>query len=343
MLKELNMLKKLKLLKDNFKLLPTPAAGLALGIASVGGLWESVYDFNGDIQAFTALIAASILVALLLRFILHPQTLWNDLSHHVVGSVVPTFAMATMVVASSLTAHFPVFSLGLWLCAIVFHLVFLALFIYHRTQDMQLQHMVPSWFIPPIGLVVAVFTCPDIATFEPLCYAILVFGIVNYAILLPAMLNRLIFCDKVQAGAKPTIAVLAAPASLCLTGYLSLIEQPSPIIVAILFGIALLMTLLIYTALIHLVKLPFSPGFAAFTFPLVISAKGVYSMIIWCKSMGIDAHYLNQLQVVALFELLIATAVVIWVSACYLKCLFGKLTASSTEKNGTERIVVKSK
>lgn len=326
------MLKKLKQLKINFQSLPTPAAGLALGIASIGGLWESVYGFNGHVQAFTALVAGAILAALLLRFILHPQTLWNDLSHHVVGSVVPTFAMATMVVASSLTAHLPAFALGLWLCAIVFHLVFLALFIYHRTQDMQLHHMVPSWFIPPIGLVVAVFTCPDIATFEPLCYAILVFGIVNYALLLPVMLNRLIFCDKVQAGAKPTIAVLAAPASLCLTGYLSLIEHPSPIIVALLFGIALLMTLLIYTALIHLVKLPFSPGFAAFTFPLVISAKGVYSIITWFESVGIDEHYLTQLQIVALFELLLATAVVVWVSACYLKCLIGKLNTTNSKK-----------
>ncbi|MFT5879400.1 MAG: exfoliative toxin A/B [Moritella sp.] len=96
------MLIKLKLLKVNFQLLPT--LGLALGIASVGGLWESVYGFKGYIQAFTALVAAGILAALLLRFILHPQTLWNDLSHHVVGSVVPTFAMAIMVVVSSLTA-----------------------------------------------------------------------------------------------------------------------------------------------------------------------------------------------------------------------------------------------
>ena len=312
-------------IRINFKLLPTPVAGLALGISSLGALWESVYDFNGYIQTATSAIAAMILLALFLRFIIHPQTLWNDLSHHVVGSVVPTFAMATMVVSSSLTAVYPVISSTLWLVAIAMHLVFLVLFLYHRFQDMQLQHMVPSWFVPPIGLIVAVFTCPQPELFKPICYAILVFGIINYALLLPVMLNRLIFGEKIQASAKPSIAILAAPASLCLTGYLAFMSQPSPIIVAVLLGIALLMTVVIYMALLHLSRLTFSPGFAAFTFPLVISAKALYSTSDWFADIGIAEHYISQLHVVALFELWGATAVVTWVSVCYLKCLLTKV------------------
>jgi len=89
-------------IKINFKFLPTPAAGLALAISSLGALWESEYGFNGYIQTATSVIAAAILITLLLRFILHPKTLWNDLSHHVVGSVVPTFAMGDMAVSYSL-------------------------------------------------------------------------------------------------------------------------------------------------------------------------------------------------------------------------------------------------
>jgi len=89
-------------IKTNFKFLPTPAAGLALAISSLGALWESEYGFNGYIQTTTSVIAAAILITLLLRFILHPKTLWSDLSHHVVGSVVPTFAMGVMAVSYSL-------------------------------------------------------------------------------------------------------------------------------------------------------------------------------------------------------------------------------------------------
>ncbi|QUM85928.1 MULTISPECIES: TDT family transporter [unclassified Moritella] len=312
-------------IRINFKLLPTPAAGLALGISSLGALWESVYDFNGYIQTATAVVAAAILFSLLLRFIIYPKTLLNDLSHHVVGSVVPTFAMATMVVSNSLITSSPALSTTIWLAAIVAHLVFLVVFLYHRVKDMQLQHMVPSWFVPPIGLIVAVFTCPQPEKFESLCYAILVFGIVNYALLLPVMLNRLIFGEKIQAGAKPSIAILAAPASLCLTGYLAFVSEPSPIIVAVLLGIAVLMTMVIYMALLHLSRLTFHPGFAAFTFPLVISAKALYSIGDWLEKVGISEHYISQLHVVALFELGGATVVVAWVSACYIKCLVVKL------------------
>lgn len=312
-------------IRTNFELLPTPIAGLALGISSLGALWESVYGFNGYLQATSSTIAAVILITLLMRFIFHPQTLWNDLSHHVVGSVVPTFAMATMVVASSLTTTALAVSTFIWLIAIALHLLFLVLFLYYRFQDMQLHHMVPSWFVPPIGLIVAVFTCPQPELLKPICAAILLFGIVNYALLLPIMLNRLIFGEKIQTSAKPSIAILAAPASLCLTGYLAFTPQPSPIIVAVLLGIALLMTVLIYMALLHLSRLTFTPGFAAFTFPLVISAKALYSTSAWFESIGIATQYIAQIKMIALFELWGATAVVTWVSFCYLKYFAAKL------------------
>jgi len=102
-------------------------------------------------------------------------------------------------------------------------------------------------------------------------------------------------------------------------------SEPSPIIVAVLLGIAVLMTMVIYMALLHLSRLTFHPGFAAFTFPLVISAKALYSTGDWLEKVGISEHYISQLHVVALFELGGATVVVAWVSACYIKCLVAKL------------------
>ena len=201
------------------------------------------------------------------------------------------------------------------------------MFLYHRFQDMQLKHMLPSWFVPPIGLIVAVFTCPQPEKFESICYGILIFGMVNYAILLPVMLNRLIFGEKVPTGAKPSIALIAAPASVCLVGYLAFVSQPSPIIVAVLFGIALLMTLVTYIALLHLSSLTFTPAFSAFTFPLVVSAKGVFSTEGWFVSAGIAEQYISQLHIVALFELWGATAVVSWVSVGYIKHFIVKLRA----------------
>ena len=50
------------------------------------------------------------------------------------------------------------------------------------------------------------------------------------------------------------------------------------LLVAVLLGIAVLMTGIIYLAFIKLLRLPFSPGYAAFTFPLVIGATALFKV-----------------------------------------------------------------
>lgn len=84
---------------------PTPMAGLALGIASLGWSWENMIAAHGVAQWVGAAIASVLLIVLAFKFLWHGHLLRQDLAHPVVGSVVPTFAMATMVVSASL-GHF---------------------------------------------------------------------------------------------------------------------------------------------------------------------------------------------------------------------------------------------
>jgi len=240
--------------------LPSPMGGLALAIASLGWTWESVMpSLNGWGQLTGAMIASALLLMLTGKFLLHPTVLKNELSHPVVGSVIPTFAMALMVVSNLLGHYFPHAGLALWLGAIAIHAVFLGAFIYYRAIDFKLEHMVPSWFVPPIGIIVAAVSFPSNG--EPwLVNTILAFGMLAYLVMLPLMLYRLIFCQAIPDAAKPTIAILAAPASLSLAGYLTVCEQPSIALVAVLASIAILMTSVIYLAFFNLLKLPFSPG-----------------------------------------------------------------------------------
>ena len=76
----------------------------------------------------------------------------KDLRHPVLGSIVPTFAMATMVVSKAIGRFFPLIGEYLWLAAVIVHLLFLGAFIVFRMRERQMQHMVPSWFIPPVGI-----------------------------------------------------------------------------------------------------------------------------------------------------------------------------------------------
>jgi tellurite resistance protein TehA-like permease len=125
------------------------------------------------------------------------------------------------------------------------------------------------------------------------------------------------FRHEIPDAAKPTIAIMAAPASLSLAGYLTVTETPSPVIIGLLFGIAVLMTFIIYVAFFKLLRLPFSPGYAAFTFPMVIGATALFKLAAWMQHVDIDVQYVNQVFSLAYLELIVATLVVGYVAVRY--------------------------
>lgn len=296
--------------------LPTPVAGLALGIASLGWCLENALPLHGIGQNTGALIAVVLLCVMAARFILHPDTLTQDLKHPVIGSIIPTCAMAAMVVSKAFGHFQPLAGQILWLGAIIIHLIALVFFIYHRAKQPNLHHMVPSWFIPPVGIIVADVTCPSDA-YIAFALILLAIGMVSYLLMLPIMIYRFMFRCEVPDAAKPTIAIMAAPASLSLAGYLTVVKEPSMLICAVLLGVALLMTLIIYCAFFRLMRLPFSPGYAAFTFPMAIGATALYKMANLLSSYPQAAEYAHQLYMMATAEAVVATLVIGYVAVLF--------------------------
>ncbi|MGS0692435.1 TDT family transporter [Shewanella sp. 0m-4] len=321
-------------LRHRVSRLPSPMAGLALAIGSLGWAWESMMpSFGGQAQLAGASIASVMLLMLVAKFVLHPKVLMQELTHPVVGSVIPTFAMGLMVVSAAIGHFNHSIAVVIWLLAIGIHMVFLTLFVYYRAIDFKLDHMVPSWFVPPIGIIVAAVSFPHGAEmqYQWLADAILTFGMLSYLVMLPIMLYRLIFCEPIAEAAKPTIAILAAPASLSLAGYLTISAQPSLIIVGVLLTLALLMTSVIYLAFFHLLRLPFSPGYAAFTFPMVIGATALFKTVNWVVATYGSSALSFDLLIAAKFELIVATLVVTYVAIKYLihykASILGRVTA----------------
>ncbi|MBU2898523.1 TDT family transporter [Vibrio hepatarius] len=296
---------------------PTPMAGLALGIASLGWCWENFAPLNGFGQLAGALIASVLLVILAVKFLCHGHLLRQDLAHPVVGSVVPTFAMATMVVSNSIGHFYPMLGDMIWLAAVGLHIIFLVSFVYHRAKEFELHHMVPSWFVPPVGIIVADVAFSGNPDLLAIANGTLIFGMLVYAVMLPMMIYRFMFTHEVPDAAKPTLAIMAAPASLSLAGYLTVAAQPSPVIVGLLFGIGVLMTAIIYLAFFRLLRLPFSPGYAAFTFPMAIGATALFKLASWMQVSGVDSQYVQQVHTLAGVELIIATAVISYVALRY--------------------------
>jgi tellurite resistance protein TehA-like permease len=297
-------------------------AGLGLAIASLGWVWENMTT-DYAVRLIGAAIAAALLVVLAAKFISQPKTLFNELAHPVVGSVIPTFAMGMMVISSAINLYHTNAAEILWLTAVTLHCAFLLIFFTHRAKGFKLHHMLPSWFVPPVGLAVAALTCPS-ADFYPLANTILLFAMTSYLLLMPVMIYRLLFAEAIPDTAKPTIAIMAAPASLCLAAYLSLVDHPSLLLTGVLAGIAVLMTVVIYMAFFQLLKLPFSPGYAAFTFPTVISATALFKTAELVAQYPGISDYASPLNQGAVIELLIATVIVGYVAAGYVNSYFSR-------------------
>jgi len=297
---------------------PSPLAGLGLAIASLGLCWDSVANLNGMGQVTAALIASCIILPLLLKFLFTPSLLKQELQHPVAGSVIPTLPMATMVVANAIALYsLQAGQIISWL-AIILHIIFLASFVFYRSKSFNIKQILPSWFIPPIGIVLAIVTHPGGL---PTLFAnlLLLFGLISYTILLPIILYRLLFSGPLDNGQKPILIILATPASLLLLAYFTVTTQANFFLVGLLLTIAILMTLYAYIAFFKLLRLPFMPSYTAFTFPLVAGAITLFKTQHFLLETGMSMQWAAAIEQLAYVELIIASAMVVYVALRFIQ------------------------
>lgn len=294
---------------------PTPTSGVCLGTAGILLFWASLSVsplLANGLLIIGSIIAGALLAPVIVKFIQNPKLLFDDLKHPTIGSVVPTLAMTLMLLSHTVGLFSLPLAIAIWEVAVIAHIGFFMVFTYFRLRDFNLNHIVPSWFVPPIGIVVACLVVPTTALL-PLAYVLVGFGIISYMILLPIVLYRLSVGEKIENTRKPTLAILAAPASLTLAGYLTLAAAPSPLLVLLLAGIAVLMTVSVYLLLFHLLRLPYSPAYAALTFPLAISATAMMKFSHWTAQQPMLHTYAGYIHTVSLIEGAIATIVIAYV------------------------------
>lgn len=266
------------------KKVPMALCGLILGIASLGNLF--VNEKLTVISNIWGILAMLLMAVIVLKLVLTSDSVWAELKNPMSASTMPTFTMALMVIATFWGRWgFHTFGLILWCAAIAIHLFIMGAFIYlHLIKpEVGIEHVYPSWFVTFVGIGVVPVTAGQ---FIPGLGRILLYvALVSYAILLPIVLWRLYKYKEMPEGAIPLITITAAPASLCLTGYLFSFTQIN-FIFAIALGI--LAQLLYFSTVLTMLRLyvssqhtltQFFPSFAAFTFPMVISSTGLYLLM----------------------------------------------------------------
>ena len=127
----------------------------------------------------------------------------------------------------------------------------------------------------------------------------------------------------VADSAKPLFCIYTAPMSLCLAGYLTTAAQPSLAFAAVLAAAAQVLYVIVLTQLPKLLRLPFYPSYAAFTFPFVITAIALQKFLALLSAAGFAAPAALSWLLAA--ETVVACIMVGYALARYLIFLLGAL------------------
>lgn len=248
-----------------------PIGGLMLGLAALGNLVQSYGELYRNIFG---VIAAIVFVLIAVKAITDFNGIKESLNNPVVASVAPTISMGIMILATYVKPYFPAVAYGIWIAGLVLHGLLIIYFTGKYILNFNIQKVFPSYFIVYVGIVVGSVTGPAFNQIQ-LGRNLFWFGLVSYLILLPIVLYRVVQVKNIPELAMPTIAIFAAPASLCLAGYMNSFENKNTTMIGFLAGLSLLMLVYVLLNMPKLLKLPFYPSYSAFTFPFVISGIAI--------------------------------------------------------------------
>lgn len=282
------------------KNLPTPIAGLALGSAALGNLLQ---PYSSSLQLLFNLLSLIIIVLLTIKFVLRFDKLKKEMENPVVATVMATYPMSIMLLASFSKKYIGLLSMPVWIIGIFLDFCVVCYAIYYFIiKERHINKIYPTWFITFVGPAVVTVTAINY-NLETLGLIYFYFSYINYLVLLPFVLYRVYKYKHYKDGDYPTITVFSAPGGLLLASYMIGVTQKSNIILAILIPLTILLFIFVLFQLPYLLKRKFYPSFSAFTFPLVICAiafqkTGVYYQLAEFSILNILIHLSELLAII---------------------------------------------
>ena len=282
-------------MKDVIKKIPIPICGVMLGAAALGNLLQS---YSEGIRYVCGVFAAFLLILALLKLIMFPGAVKEDMKNPIMASVSGTFPMALMILSTYVKPFIGQAAYYIWLFAIALHIVLIIYFTVKFVFKLQMPKVFASYYIVYVGIVVASVTAP---AYEKLAIgsAAFWFGFVTLILLLILVTYRYVTVKEV-----PDQSVM-------------------PKSYGFLMGMFVVATVIYIFALVKAIgylKMPFFPSYAAFTFPFVISAIASKQMMACAMNMG---HPMPFLKYVVLIETIIAVVLVVYTYIRFMAFIFG--------------------
>ncbi|MCX7163318.1 MAG: C4-dicarboxylate ABC transporter [Betaproteobacteria bacterium] len=241
---------------------------------------------------FNLALFALISVPWLLRWVMAWPAVVASFRHPVAANFYPSYAIALLVLAAELRAFggFDAAALLVWWLAValLFGLTLTVLLSIFQGEHVNLDHITPGIFIPPVGMVVIPVAGGPLLGVQPEALRDLALtingiglgaGIFMYTALLALAFHRFYVHKRLPPLMVPTFWINLAPVGVIVVSLLNLVAaapfagDKSPYLVAVFliwgFGAFWLALALLFTWSVRKsAPLPFSLAWWAFTFPL---------------------------------------------------------------------------
>ena len=256
----------------------------------------------------------------------------TDMKNPVIASVSGAYTMALMLLAVYVKPVVPTFAIALWYIAVVLHFILMIYFTLNIVLKIkipdEMMKIAASFFIVYVGIAVASVTAPAFKNMAlgQICFWI---GFILYIPFFIYVSYRYIKLGNKKIEAKALACIYAAPASLCVAGYIGSFEQKNILFLGGLYIFSLLMyfvgTAVAIDLFVSFVKnndFKFYPSFAGLTFPFVISAIATKQFNAVLTKTDIQMWIRPALPLIFNIELVIAILGVIFAAVCFARHVF---------------------
>ncbi|MGO5051888.1 TDT family transporter [Lachnospiraceae bacterium LCP25S3_G4] len=302
-------------MKERIKRVPVPLAGVMLGVAALGNLLQT---YSEGIRLVCGVISGILGLMLILKLILFPAMIKEDMNNPIMASVAGTFSMALMLLATYLKPLIGSTAKIIWFVAIALHIILIIYFTFKFMLHPVMNKVFASYYIVYVGIAVASISAP---AFNMLHIGTIAFwfGFITFLLLLLLVTYRYVKFKEIPEPARPLFCIYAAPASLCLAGYIQSVQPKSLMMIGFLAVLSSIIYMVVLINLPKFLNMQFYPSYAAFTFPFVISAIGIKMTMVCLANMGRPLPFLTY---VVLVETIIATVLVIYSLVRFLISIF---------------------
>lgn len=302
-------------MKKIIQKVPLPICGVMLGFATLGNLLQS---YGETVRCACGILAGFLLILALLKLILFPHMIAEDMKNPIMASVAATFPMALMLLSTYIKPWIGNAVRFIWFFAILLHIILIIWFTVRFILKVQMPKVFASYYIVYVGIAAAAVTAPAYNALS-IGTAAFWFGFITLLLLFALITVRYVKYREIPEPARPLICIYAAPTSLCIAGYVQSVTPKSRGFLLAMFIAATILYVFALIKAIGYLKLKFYPSYSAFTFPFAVSAIAAKQTMACLANMG---QLIPWLSYIVLIETIIAVIFVLYTFIRYMQFIF---------------------